>query len=236
MKTRCLIVDDEPLAINVIKSFVERLDQLELVGTCSNAIDGFNTLAKEQVDLLFVDIQMPQMTGLEFLKTLKNPPKVIITTAYREFAMEGYELDVADYLLKPISFDRFLKAINKVTDQPDLIRPTVSTSEEDPYIFVREDKKMRRIVVKDIQYIESIKDYVKIITDQHVFTTYLQISYLEKKLPEESFMRVHRSFIVGINHIKAYSSTDIEIGDQSIPIGRHYKNQVMSQLDNLNTI
>ncbi len=236
MKTRCLIVDDEPLAINVIKSFVERLDQLELVGTCSNAIDGFNTLAKEQVDLLFVDIQMPQMTGLEFLKTLKNPPKVIITTAYREFAMEGYELDVADYLLKPISFDRFLKAINKVTDQPDLIRPAVSTSEEDPYIFVREDKKMRRIVVKDIQYIESIKDYVKIITDQHVFTTYLQISYLEKKLPEESFMRVHRSFIVGINHIKAYSSTDIEIGDQSIPIGRHYKNQVMSQLDNLNTI
>ncbi len=236
MKTRCLIVDDEPLAINVIKSFVERLDQLELVGTCSNAIDGFNTLAKEQVDLLFVDIQMPQMTGLEFLKTLKNPPKVIITTAYREFAMEGYELDVADYLLKPISFDRFLKAINKVTDQPDLIRPAVSASEEDPYIFVREDKKMRRIVVKDIQYIESIKDYVKIITDQHVFTTYLQISYLEKKLPEESFMRVHRSFIVGINHIKAYSSTDIEIGDQSIPIGRHYKNQVMSQLDNLNTI
>lgn len=236
MKIRCLIVDDEPLAINVVKSFVERLDQLELVTTCSNAVDAFNALSSEQIDLIFIDIQMPQMTGLEFLKTLKNPPKVIITTAYREFAMEGYELDVADYLLKPISFDRFLKAVNKVTDEPDTKRTVVPSSEEDPYIFVREDKKMRRIVVKDIQYIESIKDYVKIITDGHVFTTYLQISYLEKKLPEESFMRVHRSFIVGICHIKAYSSTDIEIGDQSIPIGRHYKNQVMSQLDNLSTI
>ncbi|MEQ9301274.1 MAG: LytTR family DNA-binding domain-containing protein [Cyclobacteriaceae bacterium] len=240
MKIRCLVVDDEPLAINVIKSFVERLDQLELVNTCANAIEAFNLLSNEQIDLLFIDIQMPQMTGLEFLKALKSPPKVIITTAYREYAMEGYELDVVDYLLKPISFDRFLKAINKVTDQaPNAesnARLVVSSAEEDPYIFVREDKKMRKIVVKEIQYIESIKDYVKIITDGHVFTTYLQISYLEKKLPEESFVRVHRSFIVGICHIKAYSSTDIEIGDQSIPIGRHYKNHVMSLLDKLNTI
>lgn len=240
MKTRCLVVDDEPLAINVIKSFLDRLDQLELVNTCSNAIDAFNVLSNEKIDLLFIDIQMPQMTGLEFLKALKSPPKVIITTAFREYAMEGYELDVVDYLLKPVSFDRFLKAINKVTDQAsheeDNSRVGMSSTEEDPYIFVREDKKMRKIVVKDIEYIESIKDYVKIITNDHVFTTYLQISYLEKKLPEESFVRVHRSFIVGIGHIKAYSSTDIEIGDQSIPIGRHYKSHVMSLLDNLNTI
>ncbi len=242
MKTRCLIVDDEPLAINVIKGFIARLDQLVLVGTCSNAIDAFNVLNAEPIDLLFIDIQMPQMTGLEFLKSLNQRPKVVLTTAYREYAMDGYELDVVDYLLKPISFDRFLKAMSKVIGQPysstgpDTSKLHSQPTTEAPYIFVREDKKMRKIMISDIQYIESIKDYVKIITEGQVFTTYLQISYLEKKLPEKSFIRVHRSFIVGIGHIKAYSSTDLEIGQQSIPIGRHYKGQVMQVLDTLGTL
>ena len=231
---RCLIIDDEELAIKVIESYVQKVDSLELVASCQNAYDAFNVLNKEKVDLIFLDIQMPQLTGLEFIKSLNAPPQIILTTAYREYAPEGFELDVLDYLLKPIAFSRFLKSIGKVTRamQPVALPEPVPREEnyENAYIFVKCGKTMEKVCYKDIIYIESFRDYVKIHTIKKEITTYLKISYLEEKLPVELFMRVHKSFIVSIGKITAYTSSDIELDSYHVPIGNFYKKQVVELL------
>ncbi|MEO1050374.1 MAG: LytTR family DNA-binding domain-containing protein [Bacteroidota bacterium] len=236
MKLKCLIVDDEPLAIEVIESYVERLEGMEIMATCSNALEAFEVLQEKQVDLLFLDIQMPKLTGIDFLKTMKSPPKVIFTTAYRDYALEGYELDIIDYLLKPISFERFLKAINKVYQtQPKQYsakaQDAQTTDTEGDYIYLKADKKMVKVPLHDILYIESLKDYVRVKTPVKEVITHQKISYLEQKLPEENFMRIHRSFIVPINKIESYSASAIEVPGKEIPIGRNYKNQVLSVLN-----
>lgn len=236
MKTRCLIVDDEPLAIKLMESHIEKLENLEVVGTSTNAMIAFDILREKKVDLLFLDIQMPQITGIEFLKTLKNPPKVIITTAYRQYAIEGYELDVIDYLLKPISFERFLKAVNKYYHYAsrDLnVVTTTGTATELPNAFmdVKENKRVIRINLKDIKFIEGLNEYVGIHTFERRIVTKTSLTKIEEKLPGELFIRIHKSFIVPIAKINAFSSTSVEVDNKELPIGRSYKNMVMKTLN-----
>lgn len=233
MRIRCIIVDDEPLAIEVIESYINRLENIEIVAKCSNALKAFEILKKEPVDLIFLDIQMPKLTGLDFIKTLQNPPKVIITTAYRDYALEGYELNVVDYLLKPISFERFLKAVSRVyhTEMPQEATEISDIESEEAYIYLKADKKMVKVQLRDILYIESLKDYVRVKTSDKEVITHQKISYLEEKLPEECFLRIHRSFIVALKKIETYSATSIEVPGKELPIGRLYKDQVLEVLN-----
>lgn len=232
MAIKCIIVDDEPLAIEVLESYADRISNLEVIATCKNAIKAFEILQEQPVDLIFLDIQMPKLTGIEFLKSLSKPPKVIFTTAYRDYAIQGYELDVVDYLLKPISFDRFLKAVSKVLDVKSLTtNDTESISEDNDYIYLKADKKMVKVCLNEILYIESLKDYVRVKTSNKDVITHQKISYLEEKLPEECFMRIHRSFIVATKKIETYSATVIEVPGKELPIGRLYKQGVLDRLN-----
>ena len=237
MSIRCMIVDDEPLAIEILESFVDRMDSLELVGSCTNAVSAFDIIKNEQVDLIFLDIQMPKLTGIEFLKILNPTPKIIFTTAYRDYAVESYELNVVDYLLKPIAFDRFLMAINKVieSDAPSNANLSIvseSVSNQDPYLFLKADRKMVKVFLKDIAYIESMKDYVRVkMNDGSEIISLQKISYLEKKLPSDCFMRIHKSYLISIHSIEAFSATSVEMIGIDIPIGRSYKSEVMKVLD-----
>ena len=232
MRTKCIIVDDEPLAIEILESYVAKVEQLQLVSTFRNAISAFTFLQQQSVDLIFLDIQMPKLSGIDFLKTLKHPPKVIFTTAFRDYAIEGFELEIVDYLLKPIPFDRFLKGVAKVFHQPIHTSAPSSKHEvvSDNYVYFKVDKKMIKTKMADVLYIESIKDYVKVKTTDKEIVTQQKISYLEESLPREQFLRIHRSFIVNVEKIDAYSATDVEIGKHNIPIGRNYKNDVMKVL------
>ena len=231
-KINCIIVDDEPLAIEIMESYVQKVDQLELKGSFRNAVTAFSYLQSNPVDVIFLDIQMPKLTGIDFLKTLKNPPKVIFTTAYRDYALDGFELEIVDYLLKPIPFDRFLKAVGRVIQQPSQAlakTPVLGDSTEQP-LFFKVDKKMVKVMMSDILYIESIKDYVKVKTHDKEIITQQKIGYLEESLPKHIFLRTHRSFIAAINKIESYSASEIEIGKIQLPIGRNYKNEVLRVL------
>ncbi len=236
MKTRCLIVDDEPLAIQLIESHIAKIENLEIVAKCSNAMEAFMVMREKRVDLVFMDIQMPQITGIEFLKTLKNPPKVIITTAYRQYALEGYELDVVDFLLKPISFERFLKAVNKYYHfKPDDITVVNNGSggknNEHSFVDVRENKKVLRIYLNDIKFIEGLNEYIGIHTDIKRIVTKCSLTKIENKLPSDQFIRIHKSFIVAVSRIQSYTASTMEIDNKELPIGRSYKNMVMKTLN-----
>jgi len=235
MKTKCIIVDDEPLALEVIESHLQKFKEIEIAAKCSDAIEAFEVLKKKNVDLIFLDIQMPQLTGLDFLKSLTKPPKVIITTAYREYALDGYELDVIDYLLKPIPFERFMKAINKYyqsVSEPIMVSGSNHNAEDsNSFIYVKADKKTVKILLNEIVFIESLKDYVQIHTSKTSIVTKNQISKLEEKLPQDKFVRIHKSFIVSISKINAFTSNTIEIKNKELPIGRNYKNIVMKALN-----
>ena len=231
MKLKCLIVDDEPLAIDLIISYIKKIPDLEVVTVCANAIEANIALKQHEVDLLFLDIQMPRMTGFDFLRTLENPPTVIITTAYRDYAIESYEFDVVDFLLKPIFFDRFLKAINKVFSRKGVEaehsqEQGAIDSFENVYMYFKVDREMVKVFLKEILWIESMKDYVKIKTqNQGQLVTYQRISYLEDKLPETHFLRIHRSFIINRKHISSFNTTSVTIAGKIFPIGRLYKSQ-----------
>lgn len=232
---RCLIVDDEPPAREVIRRYIEQVPTLQLAGECANAIQAFTALQQQPVDLLFLDIRMPQLNGNDFLKTLKNPPKVIFTTAYAEYALEGYELDVVDYLLKPIPFDRFLRAINKAFEpgSPRTESHPVSQVEDaksNSFVYFRVDRKMVKIMLADILYIESMKDYIKIITGNGTIITKQSISSVEAMLPEKEFVRTHRSFIVNLHKIKSYTAELIEIAGTEVPIGKLFRTTVLKTL------
>ncbi len=231
MNINCIIVDDEPLAIEVLTSYIERIEIISLEKSFRNAISAFEFLQVNTVDLVFLDIQMPKLTGINLLKTLNNPPKVIFTTAYREYALEGFELEAVDYLLKPIPFERFLKAVNKYLDNNTNQYSKQNASDaNDPFIYFKVDKKMVKVRLSEILYIESIKDYVKVVTENKEIVTHQKISYMELKLSDEKFIRVHRSFIVSKDKIDAYSASEIEIGKHHIPIGRNYKSEVLQKL------
>ncbi|RAW01183.1 LytR/AlgR family response regulator transcription factor [Pseudochryseolinea flava] len=235
---KCIIVDDEPLAIEILESYVSKIDQLEIAGTFRNAVSAFTFLQTHAVDLIFLDIQMPKLTGIDFLKTLKNPPQVIFTTAYRDYAVDGYELEVVDYLLKPIPFERFLKAVAKAMHKPAAtqVQTIIQKTEQpsDSFVYFKVDKKMVKTNMSDIVFIESIKDYVKVKTIDKDIITQQKISYLEESLPKEQFLRVHRSFIININKVDAYTATDIEMGKLQVPIGRNYKQEVNKALAKFN--
>lgn len=236
MKTKCLIVDDEPLARELIRGHVEKLENFEIVAECSDAMKALNVLREKQVDLMFMDIQMPQITGIEFMKTLKHPPKVIITTAYREYALEGFELDVVDYLLKPITFERFLKSVNKYyqmnQDDIQMVANTISEKlPEESFVYVKENKKVIKIYLSEIKYIEGLSEYIQIFTDKRKIITKTSMSQMEGKLPPENFLRIHKSFIVSMNKIEAFTANTIEIQGKELPIGRSFKNGVLNALN-----
>jgi DNA-binding LytR/AlgR family response regulator len=228
---KTLIVDDEPLALDIIESYIEKIPDLELVARCDNAIDANAILQKEPIDLLISDIQMPQMTGIELVKSMRTQAKVIFTTAYSEYAVEGFELDAIDYLLKPIAFDRFMKAINKVKDIPDM--STVASS--DDYFFVKADKKLIKIHFSEILYIEGLKDYVIIKKETGRVIALQTMKSLEAKLPSNIFMRVHRSYIVNISKIKAVVGNSLELTEngktKDIPIGKNYKEELVKIIE-----
>jgi len=234
---KCLIVDDEPLAIKLIKTHIDQLPDFEIVASCQNAIEAFEVLKKEKIDLLFLDIQMPVLTGIEFVKSLQHPPSIIFTTAYRQYAVESYELEVVDYLLKPITFTRFFKAINKYLNShpeaPSATSPPTSvlSTPEETFIYVNVNKKHIKIWHKEIEYIESIKDYIRIHTANDSTMTKEKISEFEQKLPPY-FLRIHRSFIVNTTKVTAYTAHDVEIKEKEIPIGGSYKKQVFEKLEN----
>lgn len=234
MNLTCYIIDDEPLAIEVIENHVSKIDGLEVVATFQNAVKAFQALRETKVDLLFLDIQMPRLTGIEFLKTLKNPPKVIFTTAYREYALEGFELDVVDYLLKPISFDRFLKAIDKVFDSLEPATPSfefIPDSNDGPsFVFVPSEKKNIKVCLEEIEYIESKRDYILIKTTKKEVLTHQTITYMEERLPEDQFLRVHRSYIINLKKIESWNHQEVEVGNEIIPIGRTFKHNAVKKL------
>jgi two-component system, LytTR family, response regulator len=231
---RCLIVDDEPPAREVLRRYIEQLPMLCLVGECGNAIEAIRMLQQEQVDLIFLDIRMPQLNGNDLLKVVKNPPPVIFTTAHAEYALEGYDLDVMDYLLKPIRFDRFVKAVNKIIqiNGHRVIDPQLPPEEEkrESFVYFRCDRKMVKVMLRDILYIESMKDYVKVFTTQGMLMTKQSISSVEAMLPEQDFVRAHRSYIVSIGKIKSFTQEMIGIEKTEIPIGKLFRNTVMKAL------
>jgi len=237
-KINCIISDDEALARDVIINHVSKLEQLKVVAICTNGLEAYNAIKNSKADLLFLDIQMPQLTGIELLRTVKNAPAVIITTAYPDFALEGYELNVIDYLLKPISFERLLKAVEKYENwvNPGYMPNSIIHQADklvitEPFIYVKADKKMVKIIQKDILYLESLKDYVKIHTQNTHVITYQTITYFTEKLPANSFMRIHRSYIVAIDHITAFSSTELTIANIVIPYGSTYSREVLKKLN-----
>jgi len=240
MDTKCLIVDDEPLAINLIKNHLSKLDDFTITGEARNALEAMKILEKNQIDLIFLDINMPKITGIELLKSLQNPPKVIIISAYKEYAIDGFELDVIDYLLKPISFDRFLKAVNKYKS---IIKKVESSERNIPninnnnIISIKDNKKIHNIKLEDILYIESLREYAKIHTINDSIMLKCALSKLEKNLPSDLFIRIHKSYIVSINKVNLFTATFVEVGKKKLTIGRNYKTLVINVLSSLgNTI
>lgn len=231
---KCLAIDDEPLALNVIEEFCSKIEYLELVKKCENAIDAIQVINKHPVDLIFLDIHMPHVSGLEFIKTLPNPPLVIFTTAYSEYALQGYELSAIDYLLKPIPFERFLKAVNKAYEiynlrsvsnqsKTDVTDHKESTDNAADFMLIKVEYSTVRVNYADIIYIEGLKDYVKIYTTGKMRMTKSTLKNLEAKLPESLFIRVHKSYIVSYSHINKVENNRIVISEKRIPIGDQYK-------------
>jgi len=239
MKLTCLIVEDEPIAQDILKSYIDKTDFFEVSAQVSNALEAFTFLQNNAVNLLFLDIKMPQMSGIELLRALSNKPKVIITSAYRDYAIEAFDLDVVDYLLKPFSFERFLRAVGKAfndTLTTVATLPAQKNLKEKSFFFVKGNKQLQKIYVEDIAYIESQRDYLKfkLINEQEIITRQT-IGYYEQFLPAQLFIRIHRSFIVAIDKIKTAEVNRLMIGQQYLPIGRNYKQHVFEHLKTIST-
>ena len=229
MKLKTILVDDEPHALEVLVNYLQNFNEIEILAQCQNAIQAFQVLQQNKVDLMFLDIKMPGLTGTELLRSLKNPPKVIFTTAYQDYAVEGFDLNAVDYLLKPIPFDRFLKAIDKAFTFFDVNNRQAAVTEKAPvtnkevFLYLKVDRKMVKVNVNDIYWIESIRDYIKVILKDKVLISKQKISLLEELLPEDDFIRIHRSFIVSLGKIEGYHSYAVDIAGKELPIGRNYK-------------
>jgi DNA-binding LytR/AlgR family response regulator len=231
MKYQCVIVDDEPLAIEVIKTHLDKLGLFGVAGEFSSAIEAFPILSTHGIDLMFLDIQMPGIKGTDFLRTLNNPPRVILTTAYREYAFEGYELNVVDYLLKPVSYERFIKAVDKFLSFSERDTSNHGVSEDDRYIYLNINKKIHKILIHEINYVESVKDYLYIHLVSGRIIAKHTISAFEPLLPHNEFIRIHRSFIVSIKRIKSFNAHSIDMGNKELPIGPNYHAQVFEKLN-----
>jgi two-component system LytT family response regulator len=234
MKINCLIIDDEPLAINVIKNYLEPIENFEVINTFSNPIEGLNFLKNNNVDVIFLDINMPVLDGINFIKSLENPPLLIITSAYSQFAIETYELDVLDYLVKPIEFPRLMKALNKASKRLESKNNNpLESSPESPFIFVKIDKKrMKKIFFNEILVIESLKDYLKINTLTGKYIIHSTLQDFTDLLPERNFLRIHRSYTIAIDKIDAVEGNSIEIEGLRYVIGRSYMEHVKQRILN----
>lgn len=234
MRYKCIIVEDEPLAVEIIENYLLNFPSIDVEAVCSNALIAMDVLKKSKIDLMFLDIRMPLISGIEFYKALHNPPKVIITTAYRDYAIEGYELDIVDYLLKPISFERFVKAIDKFylsQNRPSVLHEAADENDSaGKYIFVKCDRKYMKVFLDDIQFIESMKDYVIIHLPNKKIITKQKISHYEETLPQDIFVRIHKSYIVSIKNMEAVTPASVEVGHKELPIGRNYKNAAFARL------
>jgi DNA-binding LytR/AlgR family response regulator len=235
MKWRCLLIDDEPPALKVLQSHIAHISGLEVVGMCSNAMEAIDLLHRKTVDVMFLDIKMPKIIGTEFLRSLSHPPKVIFVTAYRDYAVEGFELDAVDYLVKPVSFERFLKAINRLnksSGHQTVFEEKLYKPNPDAFIYLKIDRIRHKIFINDILYAESWRDYVKVVftNGKHMLVNQT-ISSIENLLSEHMFLRVHRSYIVSLNKISGYSSTSLQLGSTEIPIGRLYKQNVSLHIE-----
>jgi len=231
-KYNCIIVEDEPLAAEVLQDYISQVPFLELVKVCSDAIYAMEVLQQEKIDLVFLDIHLPKLKGIDFIKVLKKPPQIIITSAYQEYALQGYEYNVIDYLLKPVEFSRFLMAVNKIKTGTENTATNITTAaSERAHLFFNTSKKKVKVYIDEILHIESLKEYVRIVAKDKVILTKFQLGQMEELLTKNNFIRVHRSFIVAKDKIEAFTATDIEINGKQIPIGRSYKELVISVLE-----
>ena len=229
----CVIVDDEPVARNVLETFVAKTPNLELVKSCKNAMEAFEVANQQKIDIFFLDINMPDISGLSLAKSINQKAKIIFTTAYREYAVDGFNLQAVDYLLKPIAFDRFLQSIHKYFEGVSFIDSEIKIEKsvlKNDFIFVRSDRKMIKINFDEIRYVESLSDYIKIHSADKTITTRETIGNIETKLPAKNFLRIHRSYIVNLNKMNSYTNEFVEIGKNAIPISRTYKENVLKKL------
>lgn len=225
---RCIIVDDEPLSLETLEAYIKDTPSLQLVAQCQDAFQAMDVLKKEQIDLIFLDINMPKLSGISMLKSLKNPPLVVFTTAYSDYAVEGFELDAIDYLLKPFSFERFIKAVNKASDR---LRKNENTNKSNGnYIMLKSDKKMYKIDLDDIMYIQAYGDYVKVISSQKTLLTHSTMKKMEESLSNEDFIRIHKSYIIALKHIIMIEGNQVKINDEFLPIGISYKENLFKKL------
>jgi len=231
MKIKCVLVDDEPLAIKVLQNYFANFPEFEVVGTFNNSLEALDFVNNNAVDTLFLDINMPMMTGFELISLMENKPKVVITTAFREFAAESYDLEVLDYLVKPIPLPRFIKCINKITTEFS-IKNNLKTEPPrmDSHIFIKVDKKMVKIHIDEILFIEGMKEYIKVVTIDKTYITHKLITSLSEELPSEQFLRIHKSFIIAIDKVKSIEGNRIQILSYTIPIGRNYSKDVKSRI------
>jgi len=235
MKLHCVIVDDEPLAITIIEGYLKKIPYIEIIGKFDNALPVYEFLKENSVDLLFLDVEMPNITGVDFLKSLTSPPAVIFTTANKNYAIDGFDLNVEDYILKPVTFERLLKSVNRVYEK---INQKIKKEKNgtDDFLYLKENKKMVKVYYKNILYLESVKDYVKVVTTCKTVMTKQQLGYFESILDKTKFLRIHRSFIISSDKVDAYSLSGIDIGNTELPIGRKYKEVVLEALATLSNI
>ena len=230
------MLDDEPLARELMRRHISKVPDLEIVAECSDALIAMQIIRNQKIDLMFMDIQMPNISGLEFLKILKHPPKVIITTGHREYAIESFELDVVDYLLKPFSFERFIKSVEKYfqskaeekqfSNQGD----PQKLNQEESFVYLKENKRLIKVCLEDITYIEGLSEYIQVFTKNRKIITKMSLSGLEAMLPPDKFLRIHKSYIVSLANLEAFSANSVEVNRKELPIGRSYKNNVLSSL------
>ena len=231
MKIKSVLVDDEPLAIKVLLNYFTNFPEFEIIGTFSQPLEALDFLNNNAVDILFIDINMPMMTGFELIKLMENKPKIVITTAFREFAAESYDLDVLDYLVKPIPFPRFIKCINKITTEFNLKNNIKNeTIRSDSHIFIKVDKKMVKINIDEILFIEGMKEYIKVVTVDKTYITHKSLSLQSEELPSEQFMRIHKSYTIALDKVKSIEGNRIQIQSYMVPIGRNYSKDVKSRI------
>ncbi|CAA9202300.1 LytR/AlgR family response regulator transcription factor [Flavobacterium collinsii] len=231
MKIKCVLIDDEPLAIKVLQNYFTNFTDFEVIGTFNNSLEALDFINSTTVDAVFLDINMPMMTGFELISLIENKTKVIITTAFREFAAESYDLDVLDYLVKPIPLPRFIKCINKITTEYNLKNNIkVETTKGDSHIFIKVDKKMMKINIEEILFVEGMKEYIKVVTSDKTYITHKSLTSLSEELPADRFLRIHKSYVIALNKVKSIEGNRIQIQSYTIPIGRNYSKEVKNKI------
>ncbi|MBB4802448.1 DNA-binding LytR/AlgR family response regulator [Flavobacterium nitrogenifigens] len=231
MKIKCVLIDDEPLAIKVLENYFTNFTDFEIIATFNNSLEALDFINSTTVDAVFLDINMPMMTGFELISLIESKTKVIITTAFREFAAESYDLDVLDYLVKPIPLPRFIKCINKITTEYNLKNNIkVETAKGDSHIFIKVDKKMMKINIEEILFVEGMKEYIKVVTPDKTYITHKSLTSLSEELPADKFLRIHKSYVIALNKVKSIEGNRVQIQSYNIPIGRNYSKEVKNKI------